>query len=279
MRPSSVGVAAIDAWAPLPVAADRPARVVTAAQVARAIPDGAHVAFGGSGLARKSMVLARALAHAGRRGLHVWTGVGGLEVETLLAAQAVDTVHATFVGLEALGLGPLFRRGRERGTFRFDEWSEWTLIAAVRAGAEGAPFAPVRAALGSDVARLHPEWRAMASPFDQEPLLALAPVRVDVAVLHVDAATEDGRAYVFGDAHSDRLWAASARTVFVSAERLRPADWEPADGFLAPVAFGPAVAGVIEAPGGARPGAAAPWYRADSEAVRAFLHGLTEVRV
>lgn len=247
-------------------------------EVASAIADGAHVAVGGSSLARKPMALIGALCDAGRRDLHLWTGVGGLEVEALLAAGAVAAVHATFVGLEALGLAPLFRREREAGRLAFDEWSEWTLIAALRAGAEGAPFAPVRAALGTDLVALHPEWRPFASPLDGEPLVAIPPVRADVALLHADVVTDDGRAYVFGDVHSDRLWALNARRVFISAERRMPASWEPGGGLVAPVAFGPAVAGIVEAPGGARPGGMAPWYRADPAAVRSLAQRWTEVR-
>jgi glutaconate CoA-transferase subunit A len=250
----------------------RPARVRRCGPdaVARAVPDGARLAVGGSGLARKPMRLVAALAEAGRRDLDLWTGVGGLEVDLLLAAGAVARLHAAFVGLEALGLAPVFRRLREAGRVAFDEWSEWTLIAALRAGAEGAPFAPVRAALGSDVAALHPEWRPFPSPLDGEPLLAVPPVTVDALLLHADVATEDGRAYVLGDPHTDRLWALAAERVYVSAERVYGEGWEPPGGLLAPVAPPDRVEGVVEAPGGARPGGIAPWYRPEPEAVRAL---------
>ncbi len=252
-------------------------RVITAAEVAAAIAPGSCVGVGGSGLARKPLALVRALAQAGVRDLDLWTGVGGLEVEVLLAAQAVGHLHATYVGLEAVGLAPLFRRAREEGRLAFDEWSEWTLIAALRAGAEGAPFAPVRAGLGSDVAAGHADWRPFASPLDGEPLLAVPPVRPQVALLHVDVATRDGRAYVLGDSHCDRLWALAAERVFVSAERVEGAAWEPPQGLRAPVAWGGAVAGVVYAPGGARPGGIAPWYRPDPDAVRALCQELAEV--
>lgn len=249
-------------------------RVTTAAEVAAGIPAGSRVGIGGSGLARKPLSLVKALVDAGVRDLDLWTGVGGLEVEMLLAASAVARLHAAYVGLEGLGLAPVFRRAREEGRLAFDEWSEWSLIAAVRAGAEGAPFAPVRAGLGSDLAPAHPEWRPFASPIDGEPLLALPPVRPEVVLLHVDVATRDGRAYVLGDAHGDRLWALAAERVYVSAERVEEADWEPAHGVVAAVAAGPAVAGVVHAPGGCRPGGIAPWYRPDPEGVRRLCQDL-----
>jgi len=271
-----MGVAAVErAWAP-PAPEPVAALAGSADAVARAVPDGASVAVGGSGLARKPMRLVEALARAGRRDLDVWTGVGGLDVEVLLAAGAVGRLHATYVGLEMLGLAPVFRRLRESGGLAFDEWSEWTLIAALRAAAEGAPFAPVRAGLGSDLPAAHPEWVAFASPLDGESLLAIPPVRPQVALVHVDAATVDGRAYVVGDVHTDRLWALAAQTVYVSAECVMPADWEPDGGRLAPVAFGPRVAALVEAPGGARPGGMAPWYRPDPDEVRALSDRLRE---
>ncbi len=267
-----------DVTSPPPIEAARE-RVTTALEVAAAIRAGCRLAVGGSGLMRKPLFLVRALVEAGVRDLDLWTGVGGLEVEMLLAASALSELHATYVGLEALGLAPLFRRAREEGQLRFDEWSEWTLIAALRAGAEGAPFAPVRTALGSDLTALHPLWRPFASPLDGEPLLAIPPVRPEVVLLHVDVATRDGRAYVLGDSHCDRLWALAAERVYVSAERIMAADWEPAQGLVAPVAAGAQVAGVVAAPGGARPGGIAPWYRPRAEGVRQLCQELAAAAV
>jgi glutaconate CoA-transferase subunit A len=232
------------------------------------------VAIGGSGLARKPLTLVRALVEAGRRDLDLWTGVGGLDVELLLAGAAIGQLHATYVGLEALGLAPLFRRLREEGSLAFDEWSEATLIGAVRAGAEGAPFAAMRVALGSDLVPLHADWRAFASPFDAEPLIAVPPVTVDTLLAHVDVATADGRAYILGDAHMDRLWALAAGAVYLSAERVVEETWQPRGDVWTRVAAGAVVAGVVAAPGGARPGGDAPWYRPDPDAVQALCRAL-----
>src|SRR5579875_2309236 len=150
--------------------------------VPRWLADGQTVAFGGSGLARKPLAAVRRLLDAGRRDLTVVTPVGGPEVELLLAAGAVRRLIASYVGLEGLGLAPTFRRLREAGALDFREWSEWTLILALRATVEGVPFAATRAALGSDTEADHPDWRRITCPFTGEPLLAVPALAPDLAL-------------------------------------------------------------------------------------------------
>ena len=56
------------------------------------VPDGSRVGFSGAVLRGKPVAAARALARAGRRDLELVTFTGSLEVELLLAADALRTV-------------------------------------------------------------------------------------------------------------------------------------------------------------------------------------------
>jgi glutaconate CoA-transferase subunit A len=249
---------------PAPFRLDRRAAIESLAEW---VPDGATVGVGGSGLGRKPLALVRSLIAAGRRDLTVVTLVGGVEVELLLAAGRLRRLVATYCGLEGLGLAPTFRRLRETGRLDFREWSEWTLIQALRAAAEGAPCALTPSALGTDTQREHPDWKVVPCPFTGEPLLAVPAVAPDVALLHVGVADRLGNAWAEGDPHTDRLLAEASRCVLVTAEEVWPEDGRPRLG--RPLVTG--AAAVAWAPGGAAPGGCAPRYRPDPEAVAALV--------
>jgi glutaconate CoA-transferase subunit A len=248
--------------APPPVDVRRPL-----ADLVAQVPPGSLLGVGGAGLSRKPLAALDALAAQGRGDLTLVTVVGGLDVEWLLAAGMVRQVIAAYVGLEGLGLAPTFRRMREEGTLAFEEWSEWTLLLALRAAAEGVPYAPTRAALGTDTAKEHPRWREVACPFTGEPLLAVPALAPEVSLIHAAVADPLGQAWVEGDAHADRLLAQASARVLVTAEEVLPEDGRPRLG--EPTVWG--AAAVAAVPRGAWPGGCAPRYRPDPEAIAARL--------
>jgi len=188
--------------------------------VAARVGDGALIAVGGAGLQRKPMAVLRALVAAGRRELRVISFLGSLDVELLLAADAVGELHSAGVSLEAAGLAPHFRAAREGGRVRFVEWSEATLLCALEAAGRGVPSLPTWAALGSDLPALNPWLAEGRDPFTDEPVMHVRALRPDVALLHAPAVDEHGYAYVDGDLAYDGAIARAAGEVIVSYERL-----------------------------------------------------------
>lgn len=234
--------------------------------LASRIRPGATLGVGGSGLARKPVALLQRLARTGRD-LTLVTLVGGLDVEILLGAGVLTKLVAAYVGLESLGLAPRFRAGREAGTLDFREWSEWTLLLALRAAAEGVPSTLTRAALGTDTEAENADWKRVACPFTGEPLLAVPAIRPDVALLHVSVADRLGNGWIEGDPHADAILAAASGQVMFTAEEVLPVDGRPKLGV-------PSVAGadaVAEVPHGAFPGGCAPRYRPDPDAINRMV--------
>lgn len=225
----------------------------SAAEVAATIEDGMTVGIGGWGSRRKPMALLRALLGSPVKDLTI-VSYGGPDVGLLCAAGKVRKLVYGFVSLDSIPLEPHFRRAREAGAIEVMELDEGMLQLGLRAAAWRLPFLPTRAGLGSDVLRTNPALRLVRSPYeDGEALLAMPPLCLDVALLHVHRADTRGNAVILPpDAYFDDLYAAAAERCYVSCERVVPTSelYQGGGAFAASLHRG-MVHGVVEAPGGA----------------------------
>ena len=245
-------------------------KVLTSDDVVARIPDGALIAIGGSSLSRKPMALVRALARSDRRDLRLIVNVGGPEVDLLIGTGKVAQLIYAFVGFEVMGLAPHFRRARQDGTVRFQEWSEFTIMAGLDATIKRLPFLPTRSGLATDLLRVNPAFKLFQDPFGGETLVAVPALRPDVALLHVNLADPQGNGVVLGDGHMDALCAKAAAQTFLSAEQILLPERLQTYGRDVHI-FRTVVTGVVEARWGAHFTGCAPEYRADLNHVREYL--------
>jgi acyl CoA:acetate/3-ketoacid CoA transferase alpha subunit len=245
-------------------------KVLTSNDVVARIPDGASVAIGGSSLSRKPMALIRALARSDRRDLRLIVNVGGPEVDLLIGTGKVAEVVYAFVGFEVMGLAPHFRRARQDGSVRFQEWSEFTIMAGLDATIKRLPFLPTHSGLGTDLLKVNHAFKTFQDPFGGETLVAVPALRPDVALLHVNLADAQGNGVVLGDGHMDALCAKAATQTFLSAEQILLPERLQTYGRDVHI-FRTVVTGVVEARWGAHFTGCAPDYRADLNHVREYL--------
>jgi glutaconate CoA-transferase subunit A len=245
-------------------------KVLTSDEVVARIPDGALVAIGGSSLSRKPMALVRALARSERRDLRLIVNVGGPEVDLLIGTGKVAEVIYAFVGFEVMGLAPHFRRARQDGSVRFQEWSEFTIMAGLDATIKRVPFLPTHSGLGTDLLKVNHAFKTFQDPFHGETLVAVPALKPDVALLHVNLADPQGNGVVLGDGHMDALCAKAAAQTFLSAEQILLPERLQTYGRDVHI-FRTVVTGVVEARWGAHFTGCAPEYRADLNHVREYL--------
>lgn len=237
----------------------------------RLVEDGDVVVGGGALLHRKPLTFLQALAASGRRELTFVTFAGSLDVEVLLAHDAVSEVWTAYTGLGHHGLAPRFR-GADRARLRDREWSEWTLLGRLRAAAMGLPFLPTRAAMGSDIVP-QLELATVEDPHGTGTYLALPPLRPDVAVLHAWRANARGDVqFPFPPEHLwdvDVLIARAARRVVVTVEEVVTDEVLASATHLTRL-FGFEVDAVVHAPRGAWPTGSLPSYHTDDDAIGAY---------
>ena len=234
------------------------------------VPNGGTVAIGGSSISRKPMALVRALARSNRRDLTVIVDVGGPDVDLLIGSGRVSQVVYAFVGFEVLGLAPHFRRARQSQSVKFQEWTEYTVMAGLDAAIKRVPFMPTHATLGTDVLRVNTAFKEILDPFGDEPLVAVPALKPDVALIHVNYADRQGNGVILGDGHVDVLCAKAAKETFMSCERILSS--EELQRFGRDVQILRVYSrGVAEVPWGAHPTGCAPDYRTDLRHLEDYL--------
>ena len=239
------------------------------------VHDGAVVALGGGLSARLPMAMVRELVRQGRSGLHVVGSAHGIDVDLLVAAGALAVCEESYVGFEQdFGLAPAYRRAAQAGTIEVRESCCGTLIAQLRAAEAGLPFMPVRGVVGTDIPRLHPEYGFVTCPFTGERLVAVPPLRPDVALIHAPMADRHGNVHLEQPYVLDERFAAASREVIVSVERVVSTEEVQRAGITVPAHL---VSAVVEVPYGAHPSSCYPDYAYDrahiGEYVRAAAQG------
>jgi glutaconate CoA-transferase, subunit A len=245
-----------------------------AAAIEELVPEGTGLlAVGGMHMHNNPMVLVRELVQRRRHARRLLTSPSAsLAADLLIGAGLVDEVATAYIGFEHLGLAPAYRRAAEAGTVTVLELCEAAIVHGLYAGAGGLPFMALPSGLElSDVSRANPEhFRTITDPFTGLRVLAGAPLRPDVALIHALAADEQGNVCFAGAHFTDRLMAMAAKTTIVQVERLAEPD-EIGARSAENVLPGFLVAAVVVAPNGCLPTASHGAYGFDEAALRAYL--------
>jgi glutaconate CoA-transferase subunit A len=240
-------------------------KVMTADEVASELRDGMTIGIGGWGSRRKPMALVRAILRSGVADLTV-VSYGGPDVGLLVAAGRVRRVVTGFVTLDTIPLEPHFRLGRQNGAVELTELDEGMVHWGLLAAAHRLPFLPIRAGLGSDVPRVNPDLRTVRSPYpDGEELIAMPPLRLDAALIHLNRADARGNGQYLGpDPYFDDLFCQAAARSYLSCEQIVPTGELLASAPVQSLLINRSmVDGVVEVPGGAHFTSCVPDYPRD----------------
>ena len=247
--------------------------IVELAAAVALVGDGTTVGFGGAVNSRKPVAFVAELAASGRTGLHVVSFAASFEVDLLVGAGAVASVSSGYVGFGHAGRPPHFVAAVEGGRIEDREYTEWLLLDRLRAASMGKPFLPTRAAIGSDILKLH-DFRTVTDPYSDERYVAAPALNLDVAVLHAWRGSEDG--YVQFPWPPDHLWdldavvARAATTTIVTVDEV--VDRSVIDAAAERTVLFPVdVDVIVAAPGGAWPTGSRPAYGEDHDAIRAYV--------
>lgn len=233
------------------------------------VADGALVALGGGLSARLPMALVRQLIRNGTRGLHIIGSAHSIDVDLLVAADAVAVCEESYVGFEQdLGLAPAFRRAAQAGDLDVRESCCDTLLTQLRAAEMGVPFLPVRGIRGTDIASLHPEYGEVTCPFTGEALVVVPPLRPDAVLLHAPLGDAAGNLHLEQPYVLDERFAMASAAVVATVERLAPTSEVVDAGITVPAHL---VAAVAEVPFGAHPSSCYPVHPYDRPHLAAYV--------
>jgi len=247
----------------------RSGKLASLAEAVATVPDGAVVALSGNTLHRAPCALVHELVRQGKRGLELVKTAASYDVDLLCAAGCAAAVHAGYVGYEnVLGLAQGYRAAVEEGRVAAREHACASLIAALRAAAQGVPFMPVAGMLGSDLLAAR-GFAVVHDPYSDTPVVVVPALVPDVALVHVHAADPEGNARIEGPLFEDLILVRAARRVILTTERIA----DPEEFASAPERTtipGLLVDRVVLAPGGAWPTGCPGRYSYDLDYLRTF---------
>ena len=233
--------------------------------------DGMTIGLGGWGSRRKPMAVVRAIARSGLKDLTI-ASYGGPDVGMLCATGKVKRVIFGFVTLDSIPLDPHFRAARESGAVAATEMDEGMFYLSLLAASWRMPFLPTRAGLGSDVMRINPDLKTVRSPYGDEELVAVPPLELDAAFVHMNRGDHRGNAQFLGpDIYFDDLFLSAARRRFVTCERIVDTDELLAGGSVHTLRINRSIVdGIAEAPLGAHFTSCEPDYAVPSKWLKEY---------
>jgi len=188
--------------------------------IKRFIPDGSSVALGLSLESLIPFAAAHEIIRQYKRDLTLIGPISDMLFDQLIGAECVQEIRAAWVGNVITGSGYNFRRGIENKTLKIEDHSNLTLALALRAGAMGVSFMPTLTALGSDLLKTNSKLKTMACPFTGDNLTAVAAIKPDVTIVHVQRSDEYGNAHVWGNLGVTRDACMASRHVILTAEEI-----------------------------------------------------------
>jgi glutaconate CoA-transferase, subunit A len=245
-------------------------KVVSLAEAIGPIADGTVVALGGNTLHRSPSAAVHELVRQGKRGLTLVKTAGAYDVDLLCGTGVATTVAAGFIGFEnVFGMAPSYRRSVEAGQVRAAEHACYSVIAGLRAAAQGVPFMPVAGMLESDVVAAQ-GFRKVSDPYSGREVVAVQAIIPDVAIIHVHEADASGNGRIRGTLFEDLLMVTAARRVILTAEQIVDGAAFAETPELTTIA-GFMVDAVVHAPNGAWPCSCAGLYDYDHDYLEAYI--------
>jgi acyl CoA:acetate/3-ketoacid CoA transferase alpha subunit/acyl CoA:acetate/3-ketoacid CoA transferase beta subunit len=234
------------------------------------VDDGDTVALGGKTLHRAPMALVRELVRRGHEDLTLVGLACSMDVDLPCGTGTASGVHYGYVGFEALGLAPNYRRAFESGRLTAREGTCYTVATMLRGAAQGVDSLPVAGLAGSDLPAVNDALETATDPFTGTDRAVVRAVTPDVALVHAAEADPTGNLRLGGADLTERLCADAAGTVLATAERVvdagtfadRPEEVD-VPGFL--------VDAVAEVPFGAHPCACPGVYDYDAASIGRYL--------
>ena len=156
----------------------------------------------------------------GRKDLTVARATPDLIYEMMVAAGCVKKVIFSYIGNPGVGSLRIIRTELEAGRLEWEEYSHFSMICRLQAGASGLPFMPMNQTAATDLEHANPQYRRVTDPYTGREVVVVPPLNPDVAIVHVQRCDVDGNAQIWGIIGEQKEAAFAARHVILTAEEI-----------------------------------------------------------
>ena len=104
----------------------------------------------------------------------------------------------SYQGNPGIGSLRIHRAALGAGTLEWEEYSHFTMISRLTAGASGVPFLPMNPTGVDDLPKANANYRTVVDPYSGRELVTVPPLHQDVAIVHVQRVAADGNCHLWG---------------------------------------------------------------------------------
>lgn len=140
--------------------------------------------------------------------------------DQLVAAGCARKVIFSYMGNPGVGSLRIVRGEIEAGKLEWEEYSHFSMITRLQAGAAGLPFMPMNPTAAGDLERANPQYRTVKDPYSDQEVITVPALNPDVAIIHVQRADSDGNAQIWGIIGEQKEAAFAAKRVILTAEEI-----------------------------------------------------------
>jgi glutaconate CoA-transferase subunit A len=155
---------------------------------------------------RKDLVLARATPD--------------LIYDQIIAAGCARKVIFSYMGNPGVGSLRMARAAIESGELEWEEYSHFSMISRLQAGATGVPFMPMNPTAAGDLEHANPQYRMVSDPYSGRDVVVVPALKPDVAIVHVQRADANGNAHIWGIIGEQKEAAFASQYVILTAEEI-----------------------------------------------------------
>lgn len=156
----------------------------------------------------------------GLSGLTLARATPDLVADQLVAAGCVRRLIFSYIGNPGVGSLRVVRAAIEADELAWEEYSHFSFITRLKAGASGLPFLPMNPTAAGDLERANPSFRTVRDPYSGREVVVVPALRPDVAIVHVQRADPEGNAQVWGILGDQKEAAFAAERVILTAEEI-----------------------------------------------------------
>jgi len=159
-----------------------------------------------------------------RRDLVLARATPDLIYDQMAAAGCARKVIFSYVGNPGVGSLRILRAAIEAGQLEWEEYSHFSMISRLQAGAAGLPFMPMNPTAAGDLERANPQYRRVSDPYSGGEVVVVPALNPDVAIVHVQRADAEGNAQIWGIIGEQKEAAFAASRVILTAEEIVPVE-------------------------------------------------------
>jgi glutaconate CoA-transferase, subunit A len=140
--------------------------------------------------------------------------------DQMVAAGCARKVIFSYMGNPGVGSLRIVRGEIEAGNLEWEEYSHFSMISRLQAGATGLPFMPMNPTAAGDLEQANPLYRKVIDPYSGSEVVVVPALKPDVAIVHVQRADIQGNAHLWGIIGEQKEAAFAAERVILTTEEI-----------------------------------------------------------